>query len=327
MGNIVIFIEYEKYTFKIKTSSQKTVNQLKRKIYKKIGIKESSKLLLFKERELINSNVLSFYGINNNSKIKLKKTSNNIYKEQENSINNKFGKETTKGEIEETKNAKIDNVTKGKFEEVTKGEKEEITIKGKKDELTKGETKEEEKDETEKTTKGETKEETISSKIIEKYKKWSYKFEEFFKFNINLTHNYNYDLTIGQLKQKICKEYHIPLHRQQLLLGWIELLDDNIKIIDIDFWNLKFCRNENTKESDFVNIKVNDHSYNKIINVKVDLYWDLAGQIYKAVNESILILLLYILVYTQIMNIWYIFIIIKERILFFIYIEQRAIDQ
>ena len=71
MGNIIIFIEYEKATIRIKISSQKTIYHLKHKIFEKIGIKESSQSLLFQEKELLDSKVLSFYNINNNSKIKL----------------------------------------------------------------------------------------------------------------------------------------------------------------------------------------------------------------------------------------------------------------
>ena len=71
MGNVNIFIEYEKATVKIKISSQKTVYQLKHIIFKKLGIKESSQALFYQGKELLNSNILSSYCINNNSKIKL----------------------------------------------------------------------------------------------------------------------------------------------------------------------------------------------------------------------------------------------------------------
>ena len=77
MGNkSFVFIEYEKATFKIKISLNNTISQLKRKINNHLGIKESSQSLFFQEKELLDSNSLSYYDINNNSKIKLIENSN-----------------------------------------------------------------------------------------------------------------------------------------------------------------------------------------------------------------------------------------------------------
>ena len=78
MGNIVnLFIEYNEAVFRIKISSKKTIRQLKHKIYELIGIKEGSLILFFKEKILMDYNIISYYNIINNSKIKLEVNSNN----------------------------------------------------------------------------------------------------------------------------------------------------------------------------------------------------------------------------------------------------------
>ena len=77
MGNMILFIEYNDATFKIKISPKQTIGQLKHKIYELIGIKETSQNLLFNETILMDNDIISDYNIINNSIIKLTVNSNN----------------------------------------------------------------------------------------------------------------------------------------------------------------------------------------------------------------------------------------------------------
>lgn len=136
MGNIIIFIGYEKATIKIKISSKKTVYQLKHKIFEKIGIEESSQTLFFNGKELLDSKMLSFFNINNNSKINLIVNSQINSLKQKNNFNYKLTKltdEVTKAETgivskreeEETPKCEINDITKGETDEISIGIRDE----------------------------------------------------------------------------------------------------------------------------------------------------------------------------------------------------------
>ena len=78
MNKMIIPIEYNDKTFKFKTSSELTIGQLKHKIYKLMGIKETAQNLLLNNKILMDNEILSDYNnIFNNSIIKLTINSNN----------------------------------------------------------------------------------------------------------------------------------------------------------------------------------------------------------------------------------------------------------
>ena len=133
MGNIIIFIGYKKATIKIKISSKKTVYQLKHIIFEKIGIEESSQSLFFNGKELLDSKMISFFNINNNSKTNLIVNSQINSTKQKNNFNYKLPDEVTKGETgivskreeEETPKCEINKITKGEIDEICIGIRDE----------------------------------------------------------------------------------------------------------------------------------------------------------------------------------------------------------
>ena len=80
--NTNILIQYENATIKMKISLQNTVSQLKQKIQEEIGIKEESQSLFFQDQKLDDTKILSFYDINNDSKIKLIENQKTLSKEE-----------------------------------------------------------------------------------------------------------------------------------------------------------------------------------------------------------------------------------------------------
>ena len=82
----IIFIQYYEAKIKIETNLNITLSQLKSKIYQKMDIKSEKQKLYFKEKELNDdSKYLSYYNINNKSKIQLKDNIN--YNEEDIIIN------------------------------------------------------------------------------------------------------------------------------------------------------------------------------------------------------------------------------------------------
>ena len=253
-NNICVFILYEKAKIKINISSKSTIRSLKRKIFEKMGIEEASQNLFYLEKELSNSNSLSFYQIKNNSIIKLivnyNEKSNNelISNEKENkNSNNKITNSNEKSNeeikpIEETKDGEDNNKTN---EENPSDDKE----------------------------------------YLDRYKIDPirvYLFEEDLSdVYLELMRLKRYS-TIGELKQFFYKHTYIPLHRQRLLFDEKEIIDDNIKINDIKFEKFSIDY-KNPEESDLVNIKVIDERtnvYNKgDFELKVDLCKDILEQI------------------------------------------------
>ena len=253
-NNISVFILYEKAKIKINISSKSTIRSLKRKIYEKIGIEEASQNLFYLEKELSNSNSLSFYKIKNNSLIKLivnsnKKSSNELIS-SENENKNSNNKKTNSNEkpneeiklIEETKEIEDNNKTN---EENPSEDKEYLDY---------------------------TKIEAIRVYLLDKDMPDIY---------LELIKIKRY-ITIGELKQIFYKHTYIPLHRQRLLFDDKEVIDDDIKINDIKFEKFSIDY-KNPEESDLVNIKVIDER-TKVFNkgdfiLKVDLCKDLLEQI------------------------------------------------
>ena len=253
-NNICVFILYEKAKIKINISSKSTIRSLKRKIFEKMGIEEASQNLFYLEKELSNSNSLSFYQIKNNSIIKLIANSNEksnnelISNEKENkNSNNEITNSNEKSNeeikpIEETKDGEDNNKTN---EENPSDDKE----------------------------------------YLDRYKIDPirvYLFEEDLSdVYLELMRLKRYS-TIGELKQFFYKHTYIPLHRQRLLFDEKEIIDDNIKINDIKFEKFSIDY-KNPEESDLVNIKVIDERtnvYNKgDFELKVDLCKDLLEQI------------------------------------------------
>ena len=253
-NNICVFILYEKAKIKINISSKSTIRNLKRKIFEKMGIEEASQNLFYLEKELSNSNSLSFYQIKNNSIIKLIANSNEksnnelISNEKENkNSNNEITNSNEKSNeeikpIEETKDGEDNNKTN---EENPSDDKE----------------------------------------YLDRYKIDPirvYLFEEDLSdVYLELMRLKRYS-TIGELKQFFYKHTYIPLHRQRLLFDEKEIIDDNIKINDIEFEKFSIDY-KNPEESDLVNIKVIDERtnvYNKgDFELKVDLCKDILEQI------------------------------------------------
>ena len=109
MGNINntnIFIQYQNATIKMKISLQKTVSQLKQKIYEEIGIEEVTQTLFFQDQKLDDSKILSFYNINNNSKIKLIENKKILSKEEK--IEKELKEEVDKEKIEKELNEEVE---------------------------------------------------------------------------------------------------------------------------------------------------------------------------------------------------------------------------
>ena len=100
---------------------------------------------------------------------------------------------------------------------------------------------------------------------------------ELFNENIEFyfPRNPNYNLTIGELKEIIRRECHIPFHRQRLLFNDTEFSDENEKIINVCFYGIDICTNNNVMKTDFINIKVIDHINNNSVNLRIDIYWNL----------------------------------------------------
>ena len=64
--------------------------------------------------------------------------------------------------------------------------------------------------------------------------------------------NTNYNLTIGEVKEIIRRECHIPFHKQRLLFKGIEFSDENEKIINLCFYRFDICTNNNVIKADFI---------------------------------------------------------------------------
>ena len=94
----------------------------------------------------------------------------------------------------------------------------------------------------------------------------------------------NYDITIGELKQKLNEVLHIPIRRQRLIFNSVEYLEENKKLIDIDFYSFDFYTNNDAIQSNFISIEVIDHVYNKSYFINIDLYRNKIVQIEKLIK-------------------------------------------
>ena len=253
-NNICVFILYEKAKIKINISSKSTIRNLKRKIFEKMGIEEASQNLFYLEKELSNSNSLSFYQIKNNSIIKLitnstEKSNNELIsneKENKNS-NNKITNSNEKSNeeikpIEDIKEEEDNNKTNEIYPSYDKEYPAYFNI------------------------------EPIRVYLFDE--DIPYIYDELMKKKINFT--------IGELKQFFYKLTYIPLHRQRLLFDGKEIKDDDIKINDINFKKFSIDY-KNPEESDLVNIKVIDERTNVFdkgdFELKVDIFKDILEQI------------------------------------------------
>jgi len=78
MSQMNILIEYNDKIFKVKITSKRTIGELKHRIYKIMGIKETAQNLLLNDKILMDNEIISDYSnIIKNSIIKLKVNSNN----------------------------------------------------------------------------------------------------------------------------------------------------------------------------------------------------------------------------------------------------------
>lgn len=274
MGNkSFVFIEYEKATFKIKISLNNTISQLKRKINNHLGIKESSQSLFFQEKELLDSNSLSYYNINNNSKIKLIENSN---KNTEINENPKTSYEKPTNSNEKNDQGKNSKETKEKPNNSNEKNKNEEKLNKEKD----------------------IDEKQDSNEDIDVYSK-NYQIINFFlsmdtDTNIDLKKNFS---TIEELKQIIYEQLYIPVDRLILKFDGEEITNEQRKLTDIKFNYFSLSMNKTPKESDFVDIEVIDKTCNKNnfgnFKQKVDLYGNLLEQIctFKKISKSELYLI------------------------------------
>lgn len=282
MGNIGIILQYEKASIKIRISKNKTIYELKSKIYELIGIKESHQILFFKEKELVNNNILSYYNIENNSNLKLIVKSTENLEIAENDLNQKEKnalkeKEKVKVSNTETKKMEIENIKKLKLKNHQKEKKEQITQDINLEAISKKEIKVYKtrgitpKDPKDISKDFENKKELIEGGLIAHFVGYGGSNDIHFCDN--------FDLTIGELKQFIYQAYHLPVHRQKLCFGGNWFYDDSEKIININFNSFSFGSNDNSEENDFTFVKVNDIINNSSVNIKIDIYGDVEGQI------------------------------------------------
>ena len=198
MGNkIVVFLEYNNATLKIKISLQNTIKQLKTKINKKYGIKAASQTLFFKDKELLDSNSLSYYNINNNSKIKIIENYNKSANEKPKVVDEK--------------------------QEVSEENPNEEKQNGKPNE----EKSNEEKSNEEKSNE-EKSNESNEKNDIEKEDNCSLFIAILEQQNINLDSKIKFS-TIGELKQIIYEHIYIPVYRQKLFFNREEIINDKKK--------------------------------------------------------------------------------------------------
>ena len=265
MGNkISIFIQYEKASIKINISSNKSIGQLKRAIYKKIGIKEDSQSLLLNEITLSDSETLSHYNIDNNSKIKLIVNSTNIQAKEKEEI-----KEEHSIEKDLQLNEDIDEEINKLQEEFDLYKKqEEINIEG--EELINEDQESEEEKGIEYTTFGNS---------LSPYDMYRYFYDN---YSVNLENVWCMEkLTIGQLQQIIYDKACIPFHRQKLLFDGQEITNKNEYIRRKCFeFRIKKC----ISKKDIAKIKIIDcrkqYSYDfGNFELEVDIYSDLMKQI------------------------------------------------
>ena len=253
-NNICIFILYEKAKIKINISSKSKIKSLKRKIYEKMGIEEASQNLFYLERELSDSNSLSFYEIKNNSIIKL------IANSKEKSSNELISNEKEN----KTSNNKITNTNEKSNKEIKPiGEKKEDEDNNKTNE--------------ENPSHGQEHQNFYKIQPIREYldnEDMTYVYLEIMKIKRYFT--------IGELKQIFYRHAYIPLHRQRLLFDEKEIIDDDKLINDINF-NKFSIDYKNPEESDLVNIKVIDERTNVSgkgdFELKVDICKNLLEQI------------------------------------------------
>ena len=93
------------------------------------------------------------------------------------------------------------------------------------------------------------------------------------------------DLTIGGLKKVINEKFYIPEHRQKLLFDDKEIIDNNIKIRNIEFRYFYLVPNNTPKENDFVNVKLIYKSFTFMKDINFELKVDLYGNLIKQIAE------------------------------------------